>query len=173
MITRISELFSQVCLAQDLSWDYSQNRGLSSLHVKAWLGVGGSVSKLVYSGGGREDKVGLTRVTLASKCLLCNGEPHSLIRTKEKARSSPRPQNIVYSHGCCLGVSVFFWLWAGGLSSSPCGPASKAVWAYSWGAGRKRSRAEIEHDGSGEGPVLGLVGRDLQGVNDLRDGNIW
>lgn len=42
-------------------------------------------------GVGGEDKVGLTRVTLPSKCLLCNGEPHSLIRTKEKARSSPPP----------------------------------------------------------------------------------
>ena len=30
----------------------------------------------------------------------------------------------------------------------------------------------MERDGSGEGPVLGLVGRDLQGVNELRDGNI-
>ena len=48
------------------------------------------------AGVGREDKVGLTRVTLPSKCLLCNGEPHSLIRTKEKARSSPpHPGSVV------------------------------------------------------------------------------
>ena len=48
------------------------------------------------AGDGREDKVGLTQVTLPSKCLLCNGEPHSLIRTKAKARPhSPSPGCVV------------------------------------------------------------------------------
>ena len=58
------------------------------------------------AGVGREDKVGLTRVTLPSKCLLCNGEPHSLIRTKEKARSSPpHPGSVVIDgEGGCLNL---------------------------------------------------------------------
>ena len=37
----------------------------------------------------------------------------------------------------------------------------------------KEAELEIECDSSGEGSVPGLVVRDLQGVNEVRDGNIW
>lgn len=37
------------------------------------------------AGGGREDMVGLYPVTLPFKCLLCDGEPLGVMRTKEEA----------------------------------------------------------------------------------------
>lgn len=46
------------------------------------------------AGGVREDKVGLNRVTLPFKCLLCYGEPHSVI-TKEKARPPLYPDSVI------------------------------------------------------------------------------
>lgn len=36
--------------------------------------------------GGKEDMADLNWVTLPFKCLLCDGEPLSVMRTKEKAR---------------------------------------------------------------------------------------
>lgn len=41
--------------------------------------------------GGGKDMAGLNGVTLPFKCLLCDGEPLSLMRTKEKARSPILP----------------------------------------------------------------------------------
>lgn len=48
------------------------------------------------SGGGK-DMAGLNRVTLPSKCLLCDGEPLSLMRTKES--QIPHPASVVIGGG--------------------------------------------------------------------------
>ena len=66
-----------------------QGLSVKGTHIPVPRGMsGGDVVTLPpqRAGGGREDKVGLNQVTFPSKCLLCNGEPQSVMRTKEKAR---------------------------------------------------------------------------------------